>query len=327
MALHQSKHTCLVLQIADMAKLVHLIIRDNLHIEKLHHICHIPFTADKNRDACPRIGYFGSGSKLKNHVFISVFCTFSQDICKRNKITEEFVHTIGIIPHKKEIFRGGLHGSNTTDGFIAVDDPIRIGIFGHTPHAFYSRITDQFFHQIHIRACRRHGNGDHLHAERLRHFKMSVVSRGRAEPLYGVKLCPRLAAVLQAMGVGFGNGVIHQLQRRITADKNILRLYAENLGKQFLAGRKPIQIPVIAGIDPVTHIVTVRGEDIHHLTCQVKLLFARLAPCHIERKALSLQLFVFRFNNLQLGLKLFCRHICIFFHYSALRRMIILNFQ
>ena len=93
---------------------------------------------------------------------------------------------------------------------------------------------------------------------------------------------PGLGAVAQAVGVGLGNHVVHELEAGAAADEALLRGDAQDLGKELLCRRKAGQLAVVAGVDAVDLALGGVVDDGQHVGGQVKLVGAGLAAGHIQ---------------------------------------------
>ena len=127
-----------------------------------------------------------------------------------------------------------------------------------------------------------HGDRDQLHAEALGDVEVAVIAGGRAEPLDLGLLGPGLGAVAQAVGVGLGNHVVHELEAGAAADEALLGSNAQDLGKELLCRRKAGQLAVVAGVDAVDLAVGGVAEHGEDAGDQIQLLPAGLAPGHVE---------------------------------------------
>ena len=219
-----------------MPQLVGLVITDGLHRQQLAHIVQILRAGSHYRHACARQGDLGGRGELKHTVRMTGSGAHAQHIREGDKVAVKLVDTVSVIPHQQKIGCGRFHGGDAADGLITVNDAVGVGILGNAPHALDRRVLDQLLHHVHIRAGGQHGDGDHGHAEGLGDLEVPVIAGCGAQPLHFVQLAPRLLAVQQAVGIGLSNGVVHQLQAGIAADKHVFGLRAQNVGKQLLHG-------------------------------------------------------------------------------------------
>lgn len=193
---------------------------------------------------------------------------------------------VGVVPNQGEVGRCGLQACQPGDGLLRIDEALGVGEFGNAPDALDRRVLDQLLHQVHVRALRRHGDGDHFHAEGLGDGEMTVIARGRAEPFDLGLPAPGLGAVQQAVGPGLGDQVIHELQAGGAAHEALLRLAVQNFGKEALGGRQAGEVPVVAGVDAVAFAVLRLGQGGEDAGDQVELLLAGLAASHIQLQLL-----------------------------------------
>ena len=84
---------------------------------------------------------------------------------------------------------------------------------------------------------------------------MPVVAGRRAEEAHDGLLRPRTRRVLQAVGVGLGDQIVHQVQAGVAADEDLLRLRAEDLRKEPLGRGQTGQLAVVARVNASVHAV------------------------------------------------------------------------
>ena len=124
------------------------------------------------------------------------------------------------------------------------------------------------------------------------------------------------------MGERLGDGVVHQLQAGVAAHEHLLRLAAQNVGKQGLGGGDAGHLAIVAGLDAVGDKVLRLGQQAENGCDQVQLGLAGLAPGHIQAETHGLELFVFRLHGGVFRLTLLKAHVCIFFHCIFLRFLV-----
>ena len=122
---------------------------------------------------------------------------------------------------------------------------------------------------------------------------MAVIARRGAEPFDALFLAPRLFAVQQAVGVGLGDRVVHELEARIAAGEDLRGLAAEDIGEQLTRALKTLELAVVAGVHAAVHALLGAGQRGQDAADKVELLLARLAACHVELEALGLPALVF----------------------------------
>ena len=224
---------------------------------------------------------------------------------------------VGVVPHQQEVRRRGLHGGDAADGLGGVDDAVGVGVLGHVPHALDGGVFDGLFHGVHVRSLVGHGDGDELKAEGLRHLEVAVIAGRGAQELHHRLPAPGPLTVEQAVGVGLGDGVVHQLQAGVAAHEHLLRLTAQDLREQPLGGRQAGELAVVAHVDAVGHIVLRllhQGEDVAD---QIQLGLAGLAPGHVQLQPPGLQVLIFLGHLGVFRLALLCGHLGISSHFNA----------
>ena len=223
---------------------------------------------------------------------------------------------VGVVPHQHEIRRGGLHGRQTADSLLSVYHALRIGVFGNVPHTLYRRVADQLLHHVHVGAVSGHGDGDHLHAEALRHLEVPVVAGDRAEPLHLVQLAPGLLAVKHTVGEGLGYGVVHQLQAGVAAHEHLLRLAAQNVREQPPRRGDARHLAVVPGLHAVGHELLRLRQQPENGRHHIQLLPPRLAAGHVQRQMQRLGALKFRLQGRVFRLPLRQCHLCVFFFHD-----------
>ena len=124
----------------------------------------------------------------------------------------------------------------------------------------------------------------------------------------------------QAVGVGLGHQVVHQVQAGVAADEDLLRLRAEELGEQPLGRRDAGQLAVVADVQSVVDAVGRIGQNGQQVADHVELLAAGLAARHVERKLLRLIVGVARLQRGVFGAALLKRQGLIGLHIGPLLR-------
>ena len=77
---------------------------------------------------------------------------------------------------------------------------------------------------------------------------MAVIAGGGAEPLDALFLAPGLFAVQKAVGVGLGNGVVHELKACVAAHEDLRDLAAEKFCKERACACKALELAVVARV-------------------------------------------------------------------------------
>ena len=273
-----------------MAELVDLVIADGLVGHEAHHMLDVVHTGGHDGDARAGEGHLGGGGVLEDHVRIPRLTAEGEDVREGHIVPLKLVDAVGVIPHDHEVGGGRLQAGDAVDGFRAVNDPLRVGVLGDAPDALYGRVLDSGLHRVHVGAGCGHGNGNQLHAEGFGHVKMPVITRGRAQEFYRVQLAPGLLAVEQAVGVRLSDGVVHQGQAGVAADKALLGPATQNLREILLRAGQAGELAVVADVETRLHAVLRLAEYGQHIADQIKLLLPRLAPGHVQLQAPALQL-------------------------------------
>ena len=121
----------------------------------------------------------------------------------------------------------------------------------------------------------------------------------------------------QAVGVGLGDGVVHQLQTGVAAHEHLLRPAAQDLREQPLGRRQAAELAVVAHVDTVGHVVLRLLHQAENIADQIQLRLAGLAPGHVQIQAPGLQLLVLPGHLGVFRLPLLGGHLGISSHYSA----------
>ena len=293
MLFHQREGVLFVLEILDVAQLVHLVKADGLNADELGHVLHVGFAARKARNARAGERHLARGSELEDHVGVAVLLALAQNILERDELAVKLVDAVGVVPHEQEVGSRGLHLRNALDGLVGVDDAVGVRVLRHVPHALDARVLDEVFDNVHVGAVFGHRDGDELKAEALGHLEVAVIARRGAEPFDALFLAPRLFAVQQAVGVGLGDRVVHELEARIAAGEDLRGLAAEDIGEQLTRALKTLELAVVAGVHAAVHALLGAGQRGQKAADHVELLLARLAACHVELEALGLPALVF----------------------------------
>ena len=276
-----------------MAQLIHLVEADGLNADELGHVLHVGLAARKARNARAGERHLARGSELEDHVGVAVLLALAQNVLKGDEVAVELVDAVGVVPHQQEVGSRGLHLRNALDGLVGVDDAIGVRVLRHVPHALDARVLDEVFDNVHVGAVFGHRDGDELKAEALGHLEVAVIARRGAEPFDALFLAPRLFAVQQAVGVGLGDRVVHELEARIAAGEDLRGLAAEDIGEQLTRALKTLELAVVAGVHAAVHALLGAGQRGQDAADKVELLLARLTARHVELEALGLPALVF----------------------------------
>ena len=287
--LHMSLDTGHILKVTDVTQLVDLVVGDHLGGDQLGHVLDVLLGGGHDADARTGEGDLAGGGELEDHVGAAGLGTHGNDIGEGDEIAYELMDTVGVVPHDDEVGGGGLHVGHPLGGDLGVGVALGVGVLGHAPDALDHGIPDQVLHHVHIGAVGGHGHGDELEAKALRDPEVAVIAGGGAEELDPLLLAPGAHGLLQAVGVGPGDQVVHQGQGGVAADEGLLGLAAQDVGPVFPGAPEARQIAVVAGIVTVEDAVVGVGENGEDIADGVKLQLAGLTAGHIQLQALSLK--------------------------------------
>ena len=164
------------------------------------------------------------------------------------------MHAVGVIPHDDKVLRSRFKRSQPRNGFIAVNDALRVGIFGDAPDALHGGVLHIFFDKIHIRAGGCHWYVEHLHTKGLADCKMPVIARNGAKELYFAEFAPGCGGMQKAMRKRLGNKAVHQGQAGTASCENLLGLHAEEFRKKRAAGGQAVHRAIVARIDSSAYV-------------------------------------------------------------------------
>ena len=309
---HVGQNALLILEEADVAQLVHLIVADDHDREALADVLHHGLAARQSGNASAREGDLAGGGEHKDAVFIAVLLAFVQQDGGLDDLLRQMVDDVSLIPEDLEVGGGGLHLGEAVDGLVAVGVAVRVGILRHAPDALDGVILGhQLLDDVHVGAVRGHGDADQLEAELLGDGKMAVIAGHRAEELPLLHLRPRAGRLRETEAVAHRDEVVHQLQAGVAAHKDLLGLHAHHIGEQLTGLMQALQIAVVAGVGAGV------GGVIRHLQqthCQIHLVRAGLAAGHVQLQAHRLKLFVFFFQSRLFGSQFVAGHLKIICH-------------
>ena len=278
-----------------MAQLVHLIIADDHHGEALADILHGVHAACNGGNTCTGEGDLAGGGEHEHTVLRAVLLALVQQNRGLDDLLGQVVDDISLIPEDLEIRSSGLHLGHPVNGLIAVSITIRVGILGHAPDALDGVILGhQLLHNVHIGAIGGHGHADQLKAELLGDSKVTVIAGHRAEELALFHLRPRAGRLREAEHIANVDEVIHQLQAGVAAHEHFLGLDTEHIRKQDASLVQALKITIVAGVGACIRGVVGHLQQVH---CQIHLVGAGLAACHVQLQTLCLKLFISLFQR------------------------------
>ena len=192
------------------------------------------------------------------------------------------MQAIGVVPHNAEVGRRRLHGGQTADRLIRIGNPVRVGIHRDAPDSLHGRVLGVCFNHIHIRAVRRHIHSNQLKAKILRYAEMPVVAWRGTQEFDGFLPAPGLSAV-DAVGVGHGDIIKHEVQTGIPAHDYLRGFYLKDFGKELFGFGDAVQQAVVAGIHAgIGRISVACVHTVQQAEGQIQLFGAGLAAGHIQ---------------------------------------------
>ena len=202
---------------------------------------------------------------------------------------------IGVIPENSEIRRFGRKVRKSFYHFVRIGLPGRIGKFWYAPNAFDGVVlANKAFDQIHVRPVFFHGNADHFNPEMLADGEMPVVAGNWAKKFYFFQAAPWFGRSVHAVEHSAGYRIVHHIQAGISADNHIFRRDSQQVSHEFFGFRDAVQTPVIAAVGPVgCRQIAMAAQNIQHRRGQNQLIWAWLAPGHIQMQALLFVCFIF----------------------------------
>ena len=96
---------------------------------------------------------------------------------------------------------------------------------------------------------------------------------------------------VEAVGIGGGDYIVHQIQRGVAASQNLIGGAAQNIGKILSGAAQAQNLTVVSGIHTVADETAVI-EHGQHIADNVQLLTAGLATGHVQLETESLEGFI-----------------------------------
>ena len=301
--LHQRERRRLVLQEANVTKLIDFVKADDLYAERLLEIRDIRFTCAHAGDAGAGEGDLRGGGKFIDHVGVAVFGAELENVREGDIVAVELVDAVRVVPHQRKVRRSGLHRSERVDDAIRVNDSVRVRVLRYAPDTDDGRILDPLEHRVHIGTGRSHVDGYHLYPERFADMKMPVVAGRGAEEAHLAALGPRFGTVKQSVRERRGNQIIHELQGRAAADDDFGGLYIQELREELSCGRNAGKVAVVADVERVVKAVFAIGQDLQHVVRKIELRLSGLAARHVELQTLCLNGFISFGHNFEFCLE------------------------
>ena len=313
---HVLHHAVNILEEADMAQLVHLIVADGLHLQLFLDIFQVVQGRGQGRDAGAREADLRGGRELVDQVRIPGPLAFRKDLKDVVLVMViQMMDGIGIVPVEAEILCRRLQTGHPADSLVRVGVPAGVRVLRHAPDALDGLILgDKLLDQVHIRTVLKHRHRDILDPEILRDGEMAVVSRHHTEEFHLVQLAPGRISH-DAVAVGAGNGVVHDVQAGVPVEDQVVIGDLHHVSHQLLGLRNAAEHAVIPAVRAVLagHI---RGaaHHVHHAHGEIQLLGTGISAAHIQLQVLCLHLLV---GCLQLAFQrqqLFLCKFCVRFH-------------
>ena len=232
-----------------------------------------------------------------------------QNVRELHIVSLKLMDAVGVIPHDGKIRRGGLHGGHADDGFLGIDDALRVGILGHAPDALDGIVGgNEALDLVHIGAVVGHRNGDVLDTQVSGNSKVAIVTGNRTQELdllavvRGLVGIPGLAAARAAAPEHASDVVLDQQARRAQHER-LLGGAAQELPCQLTCRGNALKAAVVGTVDVAVVQIGIDIEDIEHGSRDVHLGGRRLAAGHVERQALGLDLGDLGFERLDGGIE------------------------
>ncbi len=286
-----------VLQEANMAQLVELVVADGLNAHALLDLGNVLGAGGHSGNAGAGEGYLGSGGELEVAVGVAGLYAGSGDVEQLvllSRIVIKMMHGVGVVPEDAEVFCGALHGSQAAHNLVGIGNATGVGVLGNAPDALEGGIVGhQLFNGIHVGAIFGHGDGYHLDAEGLGHAEVAVVAGDGAHELDLLQLAPR-SGTQGAEHPAAHNGVVHDVQAGVAEHDGVVGGIVEHGGHQLFGLGQAVDHAVVADVGAGSGLAIVGGrQDVQHGHAEVKLVGARLAARHVQGKPLRLERLVF----------------------------------
>ena len=292
MAAHHRAHSLRRAEVLGVRQLVELVRADTALAGDLAVPVDVRRRRSKERHACARERNLRRRAHHPEAIRVVGFGRVIQYRVDVREVLVQGVDRVGVVPHDAEVRRGGLHGSELAYDLLAVGHTGRIRERRHRPHALDLRVFHQLAHAVQIRAVLAHGDVDHLEAKELRDRMVAVVARDRADPLDLLLLRPRPIRVRRTEGVGPGDEVKLDVERRGISGQEVFGTHVEQIRPQVADVRDALQVAVVTEIVSLRVGVVVTARHLEEVGCEIELLLRRLAAREVQLQLLAFQLFV-----------------------------------
>ena len=147
---------------------------------------------------------------------------------------------------------------------------------------------------------------------------MPVIARHRAEEFNSAGVAHPRFAVAGAVQQGARDRVVHQVQRGVSADEQVLLRNAQKVREQLLCLRRSVQHAVIAAVKPADALaVRSRMQAVQHTRHHVQLPVARLSAGQIQFQPPCAERLILRLQAFPLCLQLLPTHpLIVFFRHG-----------
>ena len=225
-------------------------------------------------------------------------------------IVGQVVDTVSVVPEDSEVTGSGFQVCKAADSLIRIGGAVGVCVLRNTPDALDGIVVvDPALNQCHIGSFGGHRNVDHLDAENLADAEVTVISGDRAEEFQLFLLAPGFFAAGEAEDHCACDGIVHHVQRRVAADKDLVLIDAHNFSEQTAGFGNAFQLAVVTCVHTVFEDHRVGAfEDIQHPHRQVELFRAGFTAGHIQFKTQSLVVLVFLFQSSRLFQQLVLGH-------------------
>ena len=225
---------------------------DRLVLELLHDILQVVGRRRKRGDPAARESDLGRGGELVDQIRIAGSLAGHEDLDQMIlPVIVQMMNAVGIVPEDTEVRRSRLEFREAADRLIRVGIAGRVAVLGHAPDSLDRLVlAHQLLDHVHIGAAGIRGNRDHLYAKILCDRKVPVIAGNRAKELDLVQLAPgRIAHDTVCHGSGYS--VIHDVQRGIAVDNDVVRIVLHHIADQDLCFMYAGQDAVVAAVSSV----------------------------------------------------------------------------
>ena len=238
-------------------------------------------------------GNLGGGAELVHQVGVAGGAGQLKDVGDGGgTLGVEEVLAVGVVPVHAEVGCGGLQARDALDDLVGIDAARGIGVLGDAPHALDVGVGHEGLDGVHVRAVLTQRHADALEAELRDDAEVAVVAGNEADPLElaGLHLQKHRVGAADALDHGVADGVVHEGERALAAEEDVLGGHAQDVTEELAARRDALQAAVVCAVDAAVCENGVGLQDIEHGTRQVELLGGRLAARHVELQAARLDL-------------------------------------